>query len=169
MLLLYCETKGRRDLEVKTGRQMVIHTVYIYQENEENLSLKLQMRHVQNIKCQQEKKHTPNDNFKCYLKRFEKNKSIVKWVTPDSSSQLARIKCAFKVKTSMAINMEKKRNMEHSRRNLGGIYMKWGKKISLFFVIFVFLLNFPASVLFFSNIFRNYWFILLPMNHAFTF
>lgn len=29
MLLLYCETKGRRDLEVKTGRQMVIHTVYI--------------------------------------------------------------------------------------------------------------------------------------------
>lgn len=45
--------------------------------------------------------------------------------------------------------MEKKRNMEHS--SLGGIYMKWGKKISLFFVIFVFLLNFPASVLFFPT------------------
>lgn len=45
-------------------------------ENEENLSLKLQMRHVQNIKCQQEKKHTPNDNFKCYLKRFEKTRAL---------------------------------------------------------------------------------------------
>lgn len=57
---------------------MVTHTVYIYihQENEENLSLKLQMRHVQNIKCQQEKKHTPNDNFKCYLKRFEKTRAL---------------------------------------------------------------------------------------------
>lgn len=31
------------------------YSIYIYQENEENLSLKLQMRHVQNIKCQQEK------------------------------------------------------------------------------------------------------------------
>lgn len=57
---------------------MVTHTVYIYiyQENEENLSLKLQMRHVQNIKCQQEKNHTPNDNFKCYLKRFEKTRAL---------------------------------------------------------------------------------------------
>lgn len=50
--------------------------IYIYQENEENLSLKLQMRHVQNIKCQQEKNHTPNDNFKCYLKRFEKTRAL---------------------------------------------------------------------------------------------
>lgn len=56
------------------------------------------------------------------------------------------------------------------RRNLYEV----GEKISLFFVIFVFLLNFPASVLFFPtsleiiDLFFCPWTMILPFNPLWT-
>lgn len=56
---------------------MVIHTVYIYIPGEWGKS-KPQAANETRTEHQVPagKKHTPNDNFKCYLKRFEKTRAL---------------------------------------------------------------------------------------------